>query len=110
MIDKQELLDLILATHWHDTWKDSLCDYMAYIDLALQANCEHSKIMIRGNLIDAEDREVITSLRALQARWRWGSVGRVRRFLQMLSDEGYAVIQFDKSMTRIRLTKQGEDT
>lgn len=108
MIGKQELLDLILATHWHDTWKDSLCDYMAYIDLALQARQGCGKIMIRGNLVDVGEREVVTSLRELQKRWRWGSAGKVKRFLEMLDREGYANVLHDQSMTRIQLTKQGD--
>lgn len=107
MIDKQELLDLILATHWHDTWKDSLCDYMAYVDLALQANEERGRTMIRGNFIDVDEREVVTSLRDLQKRWRWGSVGRVKRFLEMLDQEGYIEVQYDQSMTRIKIRQQG---
>lgn len=107
MIDKQELLDLILATHWHDTWKDSLCDYMAYVDLALQAKEERGRTMIRGNFIDVDEREVVASLRDLQKRWRWGSVGRVKRFLEMLDQEGYIEVQYDQSMTRIKIRQQG---
>lgn len=107
MIDKQELLELILATHWHDTWKDSLCDFMAYVDLALQANKKRGKIMLRGNFVEVDDRELITSLRDLQKRWRWGSVGKVKRFLEMLDREGYIKVEHDQSMTRIKINKQG---
>lgn len=58
----------------------------AWVDLLLLANYQDKRIWVDGNVVTVECGQVITSVRKLAERWRWG-VNRVRKYLKTLESE-----------------------
>ena len=72
-----------IVDHW--IWQDPE-RLRAWIDLIMLANHKPSKVRIDNQIIDIQVGQHWTSLEHLADRWGW-SVGRVRRFLELLCDD-----------------------
>lgn len=70
----------------------------AWIDLLLLANHEDRQVLFNGNAIQVKRGEKITSLRQLSERWGW-SVTKVKKFLNLLSDEKMISYKSDSKKT-----------
>ena len=74
-------------SHWIWTDDEPFCRRAAWIDLIGLANHSDTKLMVRGNVIEAKRGEVNRSVRWLAKRWHW-SRGKVERFLSALEADG----------------------
>ena len=57
----------------------------AWIDLLLMANHADNSIIVNRKSVDIKVGQMLTSYGKLSKRWNW-SVGKVRRYLALLSD------------------------
>ena len=73
----------------------------AWIDLLLMANHEDKRVIFDGKGITVGAGQRITSLYNLATRWHW-SRGRVRRYLNLLEEEG--MITRDSNSRRTTIT------
>ena len=74
----------------------------AWIDLILLANHEDKHIVFNGKPITVCAGQRLTSLRILAERWHW-SRDRVRRYLDLLENEGMITRESDNTKTLLTL-------
>ena len=83
----------------------------AWIDLLLMANHKDARLMFNGKAITVKKGQRITSMRDLAIRWHW-SRNKVKRYLDLLADEGMIVKESDNRRTLLTIVKydfyQGE--
>lgn len=74
----------------------------ALIDLHVMARfaAEPAEVVVARRRVRVEHGQVVASLRYLARRWRW-SVGRVRRFVTLLRDEGWIAVDTADGILRI---------
>lgn len=74
----------------------------ALIDLHVMARfaAEPAEVVVARRRVRVEHGQVVASLRYLARRWRW-SVGRVRRFVALLRDEGWIAVDTADGILRI---------
>ena len=76
----------------------------AWIDLILMANHEDNKFPVNGNLIVVKRGQTYTSCRSLAERWGW-SLGKVKRFIDLLEREKMVNTERTKNGTLLTLVK-----
>ncbi|SMC17291.1 DNA replication protein DnaD [Clostridium acidisoli DSM 12555] len=74
----------------------------AWIDLLLSANHQDKKILFDSNLIAVERGQFITSIRKLCDKWGWSN-SKVKRFLELLSDDKMIIYKSDAKKTTINI-------
>lgn len=79
---------------WGDDRKFSRWEARA--DLYFLAAFKERDVTFDGAVIRLKRGQFATSERFLMKRWSWGSRGKVRRFLKLLSDIGYLAISTDR--------------
>ena len=75
-----------------------------WTDLLMNANFEDKKILIKGNLYDCKRGQSLYSLDTWAKRWKVDK-SKVRRFLQLLQNDGMIVIENVSVSTRITICK-----
>lgn len=95
------LIHRSLFSHW--LWNDKpFSRGQAWIDLLGLANHSDVDTTIRGKVITGERGDVNRSLRFLADRWGW-SVGKVKRFLDVLETEQMVTQKRNKNETVITI-------
>ena len=72
-----------ITEHWLWNNGEPFDKRSAWIDLLLMASWKSSVREFKGEIIEQRRGEVVTTIKALAARWGW-SEGKVRRFLAAL--------------------------
>ena len=72
----------------------------AWIDLLLLVNHEEKQFISKGQLVNLEAGQTVTSDRILADRWKW-SRDKVRRYLRLLVDTGMCTINRSTNGTTI---------
>jgi hypothetical protein len=75
-----------------------------WTDLLMNANFEDKKILIKGNLYDCKRGQSLYSLDTWAKRWKVDK-SKVRRFLQLLQNDGMIVIENVSVSTRLTICK-----
>jgi hypothetical protein len=75
---------------------------LAWIDLLLSASFEDSKIKIKGRVVDVKRGQFCASQVTLQQRWGM-SQNKVKRFLNLLKNEGMVDVQTNELTTIITI-------
>ena len=75
-----------------------------WTDLLMNGNFEDKKILIKGNLYDCKRGQSLYSLDTWAKRWKVDK-SKVRRFLQLLQNDGMIVIENVSVSTRITICK-----
>ena len=75
--------------HW--TWQDPVV-FQRWMDLLLTANHKPGKMLIKGKLIALDCGELFTSFQALCARWDVGDERTVKKFLNLLKNDGMITV------------------
>ena len=88
--------------HWLWDTKESFDKRAAWIDLLMLVNHAPRKVNIGMELVEVRVGEHITSLRKLASRWGWSS-SKVRRFLELLEDDGMLTVNSDTKKTVVRV-------
>lgn len=65
---------------------ESFSKGQAWIDLILMANHDTRKVMLGGQMITVKKGQMITSVRKLSAKWKWGK-DKTLKFLRLLEEE-----------------------
>ena len=82
--------------NWTFDNEEKKCSFAAWVDLLLMVNHENKKIMIRGNLIEIQRGQKLTSIAKLSKRWKW-TERKTSNFLKQLQDDG--MIFYESSRT-----------
>ena len=91
----------------HFVWKDKPFNMgAAWVDLILMANHDDKKILINGTLQSVKRSQTYTSCRTLAERWGW-SLGKVKRFIDVLETEHMVTAERTKSGTLLTLVNYG---
>ncbi len=91
----------------HFIWSDKpFARGQAWIDLLLTVNHRDEKTYIDGVLTEVKRGEKITSLRKLGENWGW-SIGKVKRFLEELENEGMIKFECDTKKTVLTVENYG---
>jgi len=94
-----------LQNHW--LWGDKpFSKGQAWIDLLMSANHEDCKFLLGGQLVDANEGDVITSEVKLMEKWGW-SKAKVRNFLKLLEKDEMILKKTDKKKTTLSLRNYG---
>ena len=80
----------------------------AWIDMLLIANHATGFFYVRGNKVVVQRGEIGMSQENLATRWKW-SRGKVRRFMDMLENDGQIVQQKSNVTSLISIVKYGDD-
>ena len=92
-----------IRDHW--IWQDS--EYVkAWIDLIMMMNHTDTQILFNKQLITVKRGSRVTSIRKLGKRWGW-SRDRVKRFLDLLEDDGMIATVRDTQKTLVTVEKYG---
>ena len=85
-------------------WQEerSLSRFEAWVDLLQTAAWKDHERRIRGRVVTIPRGSLVASERFLMRRWGWGSVGKVRRFLDALVSDGR--IERDTKTEQITIT------
>jgi hypothetical protein len=85
-------------------WQEerSLSRFEAWVDLLQTAAWKDHERRIRGRVVSIPRGSLVASERFLMRRWGWGSVGKVRRFLDALMNDGR--IERDTKTERLTIT------
>lgn len=75
-----------------------------WTDLLMNANFEDKKILIKGNLYECKRGQSLYSLDTWAKRWKVDK-SKVRRFLQLLQNDGMIVIENVSVSTRLTICK-----
>ena len=87
----------------HFVWTDKPFNMgAAWVDLVLMANYDKNKVSINGIVVRVERGQIFTSYRFLAERWGW-SLGRVKRFIDVLESEEMMTVERSKNGTRLTL-------
>ena len=87
----------------HFVWTDKPFNMgAAWVDLVLMANYDENKVSINGNVVRVERGQIFTSYRFLAERWGW-SLGRVKRFIDVLESDEMMTVERSKNGTRLTL-------
>ena len=87
----------------HFVWTDKPFNMgAAWVDLVLMANYDENKVSINGNVVRVERGQIFTSYRFLAERWGW-SLGRVKRYIDMLESDEMMTVERSKNGTRLTL-------
>lgn len=89
-----------IKDHWLYKRADPFTQFEAWIDILLSANHKQRKMPIGVTLYIIEPGEQIRSMRKLSTEWKW-SIGKVKRFLKMLEEDGMIKVTNDTKTTRI---------
>ena len=76
----------------------------AWVDLILLANHDEKKLPVDGRVIKIKRGQTFTSCRSLATRWGW-SLGKVKRFVDMLEHEQMVITKRSKNGTLLTLVK-----
>jgi hypothetical protein len=109
---KQELKNLKMSNGWikihrkmMEHWIYQNSHYFHWwTDLLMNANFEDKKILIKGNLYDCKRGQSLYSLDTWAKRWKVDK-SKVRRFLQLLQNDGMIVIENVSVSTRLTICK-----
>lgn len=94
-------LDRQITDNW--IWEDKPFAYgQAWIDMLMMANHSDKKVLIDKTPIEVSKGEFITSELKLMDRWGW-SKSKVRRFLELLQNDGMIVKKTDRKKTTINI-------
>ncbi|PRR70888.1 DNA replication protein DnaD [Clostridium thermopalmarium] len=92
-----------IQDHW--LWQEKpFSKGQAWLDLLLSANHQDKKIVFDSNLIEVKRGEFITSIRKLCERWGWSN-SKVKKFLDLLQDDGMIYYKSDTKKTAINIVK-----
>ena len=87
----------------HFVWADKPFNMgAAWVDLILMANHEKKKIVIDGKIVVIKRGQTFASCRSLSTRWGW-SLGKVKRFTDMLEHEQMVIAERSKNGTLLTL-------
>ena len=90
-----------IKEHW--VWEDKpFSKGQAWIDILLMANHADKKILLGNELIEVKRGSFITSEKKLMENWGWGKE-KVRRFLQVLQEDGMIDKKSDRKKTTINV-------
>lgn len=91
---------LLEHSFWQEKRKFSKAE--AWIDLLLLANHKDNKVLFGNQMITVKRGQLVTSEIKLSKRWDW-SRDRVRRFLNLLMNEGMITKESDRNKTTITI-------
>jgi len=77
---------------------------MAWVDLLLLVNYEPRTVLMDKKPVKIKRGQTITSLKKLSNRWGW-SIGRTRRFIKNLENEGMVVSKVTNKWTYLTICK-----
>ena len=84
-------------------WEDKPFAYgQAWTDMLLMANHERNRFPLGSEIITLQRGEFVTSELKLMARWGWSKT-RVRRFLQLLENDGMIIKKTDRKKTTLTI-------
>ena len=86
-----------VKTHW--IWQDAEY-FRLWVDFLIRANHAENKILIDSNLVNIQKGEFITSLKKL-AKESKCSLGRIRRFLEILKNDSMIELKTTHKYTQI---------
>lgn len=90
-----------INSHW--IWENS--DYLKWwLDILLEVNHTHSKVLIKGKIYECSRGEKLYSLDTWASRWKTNK-SKVRRFLEMLQKDEMIVLKNETQTTRITVCK-----
>ena len=94
-----------IKDHW--VWNEKpFSKGQAWIDILLMANHADKKILLGNELIEVKRGSFITSEKKLMENWGWGKE-KVRKFLQVLQDDGMIDKKSDHKKTTINVVNYG---
>lgn len=94
-----------IKDHW--VWDEKpFSKGQAWIDILLMANHADKKILLGNELIEVKRGSFITSEKKLMENWGWGK-DKVRKFLQVLQDDGMIEKKSDHKKTTINVVNYG---
>lgn len=94
-----------IKDHW--VWDEKpFSKGQAWIDILLMANHADKKILLGNELIEVKRGSFITSEKKLMENWGWGKE-KVRKFLQVLQDDGMIEKKSDHKKTTINVVNYG---
>lgn len=94
-----------IKDHW--VWNEKpFSKGQAWIDILLMANHADKKILLGNELIEVKRGSFITSEKKLMENWGWGKE-KVRKFLQVLQDDGMIEKKSDHKKTTINVVNYG---
>lgn len=94
-----------IKDHW--VWQEKpFSKGQAWIDILLMANHADKKILLGNELIEVKRGSFITSEKKLMENWGWGKE-KVRKFLQVLQDDGMIDKKSDHKKTTINVVNYG---
>jgi len=76
--------------------------YEAWLWLLLRVNHKPAKVLIGNEMVQVGVGETISSLKKLQAQFKWGST-KVRNFCKLLQNEGMLVVKTTQSYTHFHV-------
>lgn len=91
-----------IQEHWLYQEKRKFSRFEAWIDLLMMMNHEDSKVILGNEIIEVKRGQRITSIRQLCERWRWSNT-KVTQFLELLQNDGMAIIESDRKKTVITI-------
>ena len=84
-------------------WEDKPFAYgQAWTDMLLSANHANNRFPLGNEIITLQKGEFVTSELKLMARWGWSKT-KVRRFLQLLENDGMIIKKTDRKKTTITI-------
>ena len=94
-------LDRQILNNW--LWEDKPFAFgQAWTDMLLSANHASNRFPLGNEIITLQKGEFVTSELKLMARWGWSKT-KVRRFLQLLENDGMIIKKTDRKKTTITI-------
>ena len=96
-----------ILDHW--LWEDDepFCIRSAWIDILLMANHADKKCRFDGEVITIQKGQIVTSIRKLSARWKWG-IKRTKNFLKTLENDNMIVVESNTKRTLLTIVNYGD--
>ena len=93
-----------IQSHWLWVEKREFSKLEAWLDILLTVNYTEKKVMIKNTLFTVKRGQSIKSLETWASRWKW-SRGRVKRFFDLLKNDGMIEYKTNSKTTELTVCK-----